>query len=143
CGSRDRGLWTSCVRAEGRWRGDAADWTGPRARRRSRPSGGSSCWGLAFTWCAPPRGRRRRMTARRRETIRPAVLHPGGPAGPSGLRRLGSDAPGRLFVHGETTLLRAPLVGLFCSQRVPGRAVVQALELAEALAQAGASVVSR
>lgn len=82
------------------------------------------------------------MSARRRETIRPSVLHPGSPAWPSGLRRLGSDAPRRLFVHGETTLLRAPLVGLFCSQRVPGRAVVQALELAEALAQAGASVVS-
>lgn len=82
------------------------------------------------------------MPRRTREAIRPFTLEAGSAGWPSGLGRLGSETPVRLHAYGDAALLRRPLTGIFCSQRVPGRVVLQALELAQRLADAGIDVIS-
>jgi predicted Rossmann fold nucleotide-binding protein DprA/Smf involved in DNA uptake len=54
---------------------------------------------------------------------------------------LGGDAPPRLHLLGDVSLLRCELLAFFCSVRCPGALVLQAYDMARALREAGAAVV--
>lgn len=56
------------------------------------------------------------------------------------LERLGADAPDGVDLYGNPALLRAPITGLFCSVRVPGRAIVDSYSVARGLAAGRATV---
>lgn len=70
----------------------------------------------------------------------PARVARGGIGYPERLRRLGTDSPDELAVHGNAALLDDPIVALFSSVRIPGGAVVQAFDLARILAGSARTV---
>ncbi|HEX6927223.1 MAG TPA: hypothetical protein VF167_17495 [Longimicrobiaceae bacterium] len=76
---------------------------------------------------------------RRVEAVR--RLSPGDPGWPAGLQRLGAEAPVGLEVVGAEQLMLKPALGLFCSQRAPGRIIVESYDVARALASSGEVVV--
>jgi predicted Rossmann fold nucleotide-binding protein DprA/Smf involved in DNA uptake len=61
---------------------------------------------------------------------------------PRSLAALGDGAPASLAVLGNPALLRLPLVALFCSARLPPSCALASVDLARALRDAGAPVVS-
>lgn len=56
------------------------------------------------------------------------------PLYPAALERLGDDAPASITLFGNTSLLEDACIGLFCSIHLPGSTVLEALDLARALA---------
>ena len=67
----------------------------------------------------------------------PQRLHRGDPHYPESLAVLGEAAPEPLFVLGDPALLRLPLLGLFCSVRVPGELVLAGVDAGRRLRAAG------
>lgn len=70
----------------------------------------------------------------------PSRLLRGAAEYPTGLERLGEQAPGAIHLFGNTALLREPILGLFCSIVVPGRIVVETYDVARSLARSGGTV---
>jgi predicted Rossmann fold nucleotide-binding protein DprA/Smf involved in DNA uptake len=71
------------------------------------------------------------------------TLMPGHPGWPSKLgNRLGRDAPSYLQTIGKLEILAEHKVGLFCSVRCPGNAILGAYDAARKLRDEGATVVS-
>lgn len=61
---------------------------------------------------------------------------------PGSLRTyLGEDEPERVFALGDLNILRQKLVGLFCSVKCPGNAILKTYDLARALRDAGVPVI--
>jgi predicted Rossmann fold nucleotide-binding protein DprA/Smf involved in DNA uptake len=56
--------------------------------------------------------------------------------------RLGSDAPSRLWAIGNLEILPGRKVGLFCSVRCPGSAIIAAHDAARKLRDDGVTVIS-
>jgi predicted Rossmann fold nucleotide-binding protein DprA/Smf involved in DNA uptake len=56
--------------------------------------------------------------------------------------RLDHDAPSRLWCIGNVDILTQPCVGLFCSVRCPGSAIIAAHDAASKLREDGTTVVS-
>lgn len=76
---------------------------------------------------------------RRLEAVR--RLTPEDPGWPARLQRLGADAPVGLEVIGTERLMSGSALGLFCSQRAPGRVIVESYDVARALASSDEVVV--
>jgi predicted Rossmann fold nucleotide-binding protein DprA/Smf involved in DNA uptake len=60
---------------------------------------------------------------------------------PDRLRRLAPDAPEWVDLHGNVRLLDEPTLAVFCSVHVPGRAVIEAFDLARGLAASSATLI--
>lgn len=59
---------------------------------------------------------------------------------PARLERLGDAAPEFITLSGNPAPLEDPIVGLFCSVRVPGRAAVEAYDVALQLSGSGSTI---
>lgn len=72
----------------------------------------------------------------------PIRLAPDDPRYPAALPHwLGADAPSFLDAEGNLDLLARPALALLASARCPGRLILQAHDLAQALRRAGATVI--
>ncbi len=70
------------------------------------------------------------------------TLHTGDIQYPAGLERyLAADAPRRIAALGSLDILQRRTLALFCSTKCPGGAILQTHDLAQALRQAGITVV--
>lgn len=71
------------------------------------------------------------------------TTHRGEPGYPERLPRfLGDAAPERVTARGNVDLLREKALGLFCSQKCPGKLILETYDLACALREQGATVIS-
>jgi len=72
----------------------------------------------------------------------PSWIHRGDPAYPPVLSSLlGNDAPPRIAVLGDLTILDQQSLALFCSVKCPGNLILQTYDLAQRLRQSGVTVI--
>lgn len=80
---------------------------------------------------------------KRRVSADPTIIEPGSPGYPGSLRiGAGCGHFSHIWVMGDAEILKGPLLALLCSTRCPGRAIVQAYDVARALRDAGVPVIS-
>ena len=84
--------------------------------------------------------REQTQPSRRSEVV---VIHSDDPRYPAAaMELLGGNAPKRVYVLGDLSILDSPLLALFCSTKCPGSVILQTYDLVCALRDAGITVIS-